>query len=117
MFKKILSIAVLTCLMSLSVFAKDIQKANLTAKMDCGSCKNKIEKTLKSTKGVQKVNVNMKDQSVKIEYDKEVVSETQLVDALNSADAKLDVKSASCCSAKKAEGCCNSNASKSCKTK
>ena len=94
MFNKILTVAISFCLLSVSVFAKDIQKANLKATIECNSCKNKIEKTLKNTKGVEKVNVNMKDQSVLVEYDKEVVSETELVAVLNKADAKLDVKSA-----------------------
>jgi copper chaperone CopZ len=100
MFKKILSLAVFTCLLTLSVSAKDIQKANLTAKMECNSCKNKIEKTLKSTKGVEKVNVTLKDQSVKVEYDKDVVSEAQLVEVINKADANFSCKKADskdCC--------------------
>lgn len=114
MFKKIFAMAVVTCLLSISVYAKNIQHANLSANIECNGCKNKIEKTLKSTNGVQKVNVNMKDQSVKVEYDKDVVSETQLVAAINNADAKLGAKSAkSCCSAKDAKSC-NTKDAKSC---
>ena len=108
MFKKILSIAVFTCLLSLSTSAKDIQKANLTAVMDCSNCKNKIEKTLKATKGVEKVNVNIKEQSVKVEYDRDIVSETDLVEAINKTDGKFDAKSASNksgCSVEEAKSC------------
>lgn len=92
MFKRFLTLAIFTCVLSLSVSAKDIQKANLTAKMECNACKNKIEKALKSTNGVEKVNCNLKDQSVKVEYDKDVVSEAQLVEAINKADATLGAK-------------------------
>lgn len=106
MFNKILSVAIFFCLLSVSVFAKDIQKANLKANIECNNCKNKIEKTLKNTNGVEKVNVNMKDQYVSVEYDKAVVSEAELVTVLNKADAKLNVKSA-CCTNKDAKAGCN----------
>jgi len=124
MFQKILSIAVFTCLLSLSVFAKDIQKADLRANIECNNSKNKIEKMLKKTNGVQKVNINMKDQSVKVEYDKNVVSEAQLVEVLNKADNKFRAKSAhsgadakgcgKSCSHKEAKSSCSHKEAKSC---
>ncbi|MCL2040113.1 MAG: heavy-metal-associated domain-containing protein [Bacteroidetes bacterium] len=106
MFNKIVSVAIFFCLLTVSVFAKDIQKTNLKANIECNNCKNKVEKTLKSTKGVEKVNVNMKDQSVQVEYDKAVVSEEELVAVLNKADAKLDAK-AGCSTKKDAKAGCN----------
>ena len=114
MFRKILSIAVLSCLLSLSVYAKNIQQTNLTAVIECNNCKNKIEKTLKNTNGVKKVNVDMKNQSVKVEYDNDVVSETQLVDALNNADAKFGAKSTTCTANKESKNCTAKEVKSSC---
>lgn len=92
MLKNILSIVVVAVLLSIPAFAKNIQQANLTAEMTCNACKNKVEKALKDTKGVEKVNINLEDKSVKVEYDKDVVSEEQLISAINKADAKFGAK-------------------------
>jgi copper chaperone CopZ len=94
MLKNIFSIVIVALLLSIPTFAKDIQKADLSVTMECNGCKNKVEKTLNNTKGVKKVNINLKDQSVKVEYDKDVVTEEQLVSVLNAADSKLSAKSA-----------------------
>ena len=105
MFKKVLSLAIFTCLLSLSVFAKDIQKAELTAKMESNKCKNNVEKILKNTNGVEKVNANMKSQSVKVEFDKSVVSEAQLVEAINKANASCNHKDMKTGCTKDAKSC------------
>ena len=117
MFKKILALAVFSCLLATSVFARDIQKAELTAKMESDKCKNKIEKILKKTNGVEKVNANLKDQTVKIEYDQKVVSEEQLVEAINKANVACGHKDAKSGKAKKGAKSCDKPCDKPCQGK
>jgi copper chaperone CopZ len=100
MFKKLFSTALVICVFSLTAFAKDIQKVDIKAEMECNACKNKIEKALKSKDGVKKVNTDIKAKMVKVEYDKDVISEADLVKTINDADAnfKAECKSdKSCC--------------------
>lgn len=88
-------IAVFVCL-SISLFADDLQKIDISAKMDCGSCKNKIERALKNTEGVNKVIVDMKEQNVKVEYNKGVIHRDKIVKIINDLDIKAAIKDKEC---------------------
>ena len=93
MLRSILSIVVFALLLSFNAFAKDMQKACFSATMEGTKCKNKNEKALKKTDGVEKVSVDLKEQSVKVEFDKNVVSEDKIAQAINSSDSKFNAKS------------------------
>ena len=111
MFKNIIPILALAVLITFSANAKDIQKATFTASMESNKCKNKIEKVLKSTDGVEKINIDLKDKSVKVEYDKDKVSEEVIASAIKNATSTCSHDSKS---ADKKEGCNPKSCSKSC---
>ena len=92
MLKNILSILLIAVLMSSTAFAKDLQKANFSATMEGAKSKNKIEKVLNKTNGVEKVNVDLKNQSVLVEYNNEVITEAQIAETINRVDAKFNAK-------------------------
>jgi copper chaperone CopZ len=112
MLKKMLSIATIVCLcFSVSLLAKDIKKVDITAQMECGSCKNKIERTLNKTEGVSKVAVDLKAQNVKVEYDKDVITDAQLCKMINDLDIPASIGGSK--NAQSTKSCCD----KPCETK
>ena len=94
MFKKILVIALVMCFSLMAVYAGDVtlQQIDISAKMDCGGCKSKIERTLKKTDGIKRVLVNMKEQNVKVEYNKNVISDEKIVQIINDLDIEASLK-------------------------
>ena len=78
MKKKVVLGMVLPLVLSFTVVAKDIQKVEIQTEMHCNSCKNKIEKTLKNTEGIEKVKADIKTNTVKVEYDKDVISDDEI---------------------------------------
>ena len=66
-----------------STFAKEKVKQTVvfSVKMDCGSCKNKIEKNISFEKGVTDLNVNMQSQTVTVEFREDKTNIENLISA------------------------------------
>ena len=75
--------------------------------MHCASCVATIERVLKKTKGVKSASVNFASESSLIEFDDKVVSEPELVKAVDGAGYKLISKNTRVGLAKKNEAVVN----------
>jgi len=56
--------------------------------MKCSKCSGSVEKALKATPGVEKVEVNLDRKEAVIEYDDAKVTETKLREVINSTGFK-----------------------------
>lgn len=56
--------------------------------MNCMSCVANVKKTLSSMEGVKEVNVSLKDKNARVKYDALIVTEEQLIDAINKLGYK-----------------------------
>lgn len=66
-----------------SLSAKNIQTFEFSAEMHGNHCKNLIEKTFSKTAGITQTVVNLKDASVKVSYDKDVISTDKILSIVN----------------------------------
>ena len=64
-------LATLGICLAFSMYAKDIQElvVTTTPPMSCQNCENKIKKNLRFEKGVKKIETNIPNQRVTIEFD------------------------------------------------
>ncbi len=92
MWKFFLVICMVGLLSSIVLFANDYKKGEINVAMTCKSCKNTIEKTLKSTEGIKKVNADVKSQLVKVEYDDTKISLKKIVEIINDLGYKASAK-------------------------
>lgn len=76
-----------------ALFAKDIQElvVTTTPQMSCQNCENKIKGNLRFEKGVKKVETNLKDQRVVVEYDADKTSPEKIEEAFNKIGYKVEV--------------------------
>jgi copper chaperone len=56
--------------------------------MKCEKCSGSVEKALKATQGVEKVEVSLQQKEVVVEYDDAKVTEAQLREVINSTGFK-----------------------------
>ncbi|MBO6794405.1 MAG: heavy-metal-associated domain-containing protein [Balneolaceae bacterium] len=56
--------------------------------MSCMSCVANVKKTLSNMDGVKEVNVSLKDKNAQVKYDALIVTEEQLIDAINKLGYK-----------------------------
>ena len=84
MLKK-LCIVLFIALFSANLFARDIQKVELKVNsIDCKKCKNKIEKVLKKINGVKNVKVELKNKTVNVSFDRDIMEMNVIIDNLTS---------------------------------
>lgn len=57
----------------------------LSAEMHCGSCEQRVRRALGSLDGVRSVETDLKKQRVAVEFDDELVSESQLKTVVDRA--------------------------------
>ena len=90
--KKIIS-ALIILLFSVSVYAKDIQEliVTTTPPMSCQNCENKIKGNLRFEKGVKKIETNLKDQRVTVEYDADKTDPQKIEAAFEKIGYHVDV--------------------------
>lgn len=84
----------LATLFALSVYAKDIKELIVTTipPMSCQNCENKIKKgDLRFVKGVKKIETNLKDQRVIIEYDADKTDFSQIENAFHKTGYNIEV--------------------------
>lgn len=56
--------------------------------MSCMSCVANVKKTLSNMDGVKEVNVSLKDKNARVKYDALIVTEEELIDAINKLGYK-----------------------------
>lgn len=72
----------------------------------CGSCKARIEKTLKATEGVEEAILNLNSKQVKIKYDPAKTSPDKLREAVAAIGYNADEVKANAEAYYKLPGCC-----------
>ncbi|MCH5240447.1 MAG: heavy-metal-associated domain-containing protein [Muribaculaceae bacterium] len=90
--KKFMTI-MMAMMFAFSIYAKDIQELVVTTNppMSCQNCENKIKGNLRFEKGVKKIETNLKDQRVTIEYDAEKTTPQQIENAFQKIGYKVEV--------------------------
>ena len=93
---KKLFLASAALILAFSAYAKDIQElvVTTTPPMSCQNCENKIKKNLRFEKGVKKIETNIPDQRVTIEYDADKTNPTNIEEAFHKIG--YDVKVVDC---------------------
>ena len=56
--------------------------------MKCSKCSGSVEKALKATQGVEKVEISLQQKEVVVEYDDEKVTEAKLREVINATGFK-----------------------------
>ena len=86
-------VAIMTILFAFSIYAKDIKELVVTATppMSCQNCENKIKGNLRFEKGVKKIETNLADQRVIVEYDAEKTNPTQIEEAFKKIGYNVEV--------------------------
>ena len=77
-----------------SVFAKDIKQLVVTTipPMHCQNCENKIKKgELRFIKGIKKIETNIPDQKVTIDYDADITNPEQIENAFHKIGYEVEV--------------------------
>lgn len=101
------------------------EKLTLNTNMHCGSCKTKIENSIKTMDGIEKSEVNLENKTVNLTYNTDKVSQDKIVKAIvdlgfsadvAKADAKAVKAGASCSTDKDAKSCSTDKDAKSCST-
>ena len=57
--------------------------------MKCAKCSGSVEKALKATQGVEKVEISLQQKEVVVEYDDEKVTEAKLREVINATGFKV----------------------------
>ena len=83
-------------LTSIGVFATTKKSTIRVDGMKCAKCSGSVEKALKATQGVEKVEVSWQRKEVVVEYDDEKVTEVKLREVINATGFKtIEEKSGS----------------------
>ena len=62
-----------------------IDEKYLISGMSCAACSARVDKSIRTLKGVKEVNVNLLTNSMVVSYDEKLVNEKKIVDAVNKA--------------------------------
>lgn len=83
----------IVCLFTFSLYAKDIQELVVTTipQMSCQNCENKIKGNLRFEKGIKKIETNLAEQRVTIEYDAEKTDPQKIEKAFDKIGYKVEV--------------------------
>lgn len=92
--------------MAFSMYAKDIQElvVTTTPPMSCQNCENKIKGNLRFEKGVKKIETNIPDQRITIEYDADKTNPEQIENAFHKIGYQVEViQIEECCQTEKGQ--------------
>lgn len=86
-------LAAMGVVFAMSMYAKDIQELIVTTNppMSCQNCENKIKKNLRFEKGVKKIETNIPDQRVTIEYDADKTNPNNIEEAFHKIGYNVEV--------------------------
>ena len=89
--KKILFL--MMAIIAINVSAKDIKEliVTTTPPMSCQNCENKIKGNLRFEKGIKKIETNIPDQRVTIEYDADKTTPQKIEEAFQKFGYKVEV--------------------------
>jgi copper chaperone CopZ len=79
---------VMIALTSIGVSAATKKSTIRVDGMKCAKCSGSVEKALKATQGVEKVEVSLERKEVVVEYNDEQVNETKLREVINATGFK-----------------------------
>ena len=107
-------------LFTISAYAKDIQELVVTTNppMSCQNCENKIKKNLRFEKGIKKIETNIPDQRVVVEYDADKTNPGNIEEAFHKIGYNVEViesdaQKATECETKNSQPVCSGNCCKS----
>lgn len=111
-------LSIVTLLFVFSIYAKDIQElvVTTTPPMSCQNCENKIKGNLRFEKGVKKIETNLSEQRVTIEYDAEKTDPEKIEKAFQQIGYKVEVidpQTPACANASSSQGHCSNGGSSS----
>lgn len=88
----------MACLFTVAAYAKDIKELVVTTNppMSCQNCENKIKGNLRFEKGVKKVETNLSEQRVTIEYDADKTNPEKIEDAFHKIGYQVEVIDPQC---------------------
>ena len=84
---------ILISVMSTGVTAAEKQKSavvNIKTSAICGSCKNRLEKVLKATEGVEEALLNLNNKKIKIKYDPAKTNPDKLREVISATGYDAD---------------------------
>ena len=98
---------ILAIVFSSSAFAqkKEIKEVKFISKVDCMTCKSKIEKHMAYCKGVKSVIADVETKGVTIGYNASKTDETKLKAELEKTGYGAELIKKSCCSSKEETKC------------
>ena len=79
---------VIIALTSIAVSAATKKSTIRVDGMKCAKCSGSVEKALKATQGVEKVEISLEKKEVVVEYNDEQVNETKLREVINATGFK-----------------------------
>jgi mercuric transport protein len=82
------STLVMIALTSISVLAVTKKSTIRVEGMKCAKCSGSVEKALKATEGVEKVEISLEQKEVVVEYNDEKVNEAKLREVINATGFK-----------------------------
>ncbi|MCH5225259.1 MAG: heavy-metal-associated domain-containing protein [Muribaculaceae bacterium] len=89
----------LLAMFCLNLYAKDMKELVVTTNppMSCQNCENKIKGNLRFEKGVKKIETNIPDQRVTIEYDAEKTNPEKIEAAFEKIGYRVEVVNSETC--------------------
>ena len=84
-----ISASLIIALTSISALAATKKSTIRVEGMTCSKCSGSVEKALKATPGVEKVEVSFQRKEAVVEYDDEKVTEAKLREVINSTGFKV----------------------------
>ena len=106
-------IALLSCFFSVTTYAqKQSKTAEVTIQTSakCGMCKQRIERDLSLTKGVESAKVDLKTKAVTVQYNTKKTDATKVKNAISMIGYDADDVIANQTSHDKLPGCCQKSA-------
>ena len=90
---KKISLVLMALVLSLSAYSKDIRELVVTTNppMSCQNCENKIKGNLRFEKGVKKIETNLAEQRVMVEYDADKTNPENIENAFQKIGYKVDI--------------------------
>lgn len=104
-------LTLMALMFAFTIYAKDIKELVVTPTppMSCQNCENKIKGNLRFEKGVKKIETNLSDQLVTIEYDADKTNPEQIENAFEKIGYKVEVVDPKNAKGKTHSACTNSH--------
>lgn len=110
--KKVIGVLTLVLTLTLGAFAQKhkTDEVSFASSVKCGMCKKTVESNLGKEKGVQAVNVDLKDHTINVVYNPKKVSKDELKDKISKIGYDADEVVADQKAHDALPGCCQKTA-------